>query len=70
MLFGILGLGPAIGAAQTTHAGAGHAMDDERMFQMMKMMGEMGRMRSMMEEHRGQMMKQCPGAAPSAAPTK
>ncbi|HET6367355.1 MAG TPA: hypothetical protein VFG27_09030 [Pseudomonadales bacterium] len=82
---------------ETPPARSGAAMDDERMTQMMKMMGEMqeqmkgmreqmhgmgpmhermtdqvGRMRAMMEQHRGQMMQQCPaaGAAHPSAPHK
>lgn len=47
VLFGILGLGPAIDAAQGPHPGAGPVVDDERMGQ-----------------------KECPGAVPSAAPSK
>ena len=35
-----------------------------------QMMGEMARMRAMMEQHHGQMMQQCPGAGVPAAPSK
>ena len=54
VLFGILGLGPAIGAAQTTHSGPGPAVDDERMARMMKMMGEMQeQMKGMRQQMQG-----------------
>lgn len=52
VLCGILGLGPTIGAAQTTHSAAGPVVDEERMGQMMKMMGEM---QEQMKSMRGQM---------------
>jgi len=68
VVFGFLGRVLVLG--QTLPARSGPAMDDERMTQMMKMMGEMGRMRTMMEQHRGQMMKQCSGAEAPAAPSK
>jgi hypothetical protein len=70
VVVGLLGLALVLG--QTPAAGSGRAMDDERMAQMMKIMGEMqdligemGQMRAMMEQHRGQMMQHCPAAGPA-----
>jgi hypothetical protein len=53
-LFGLLGLGLAIGHAQPARSGAGPVVDEERMAQMMKMMGEMQeQMKGMREQMQG-----------------
>jgi uncharacterized membrane protein (DUF106 family) len=79
-LLALLGLGFALGP--TAAAPSGPAMDDERMTQMMKMMGEIQeQMKGMQEQMRdmspmhgrmGQMMQQCPAGGPAqpSAPHK
>ena len=75
----LLGFGPAIGHAQPARSGAGPVVDEERMAQMMKMMGEMREqmsgmreqmsgmrehMRAMMEQNRGHMSHGCASGGP------